>query len=59
LPNPSLITEPAEIADMISISSQGLCGEDDFGFLGEEEARTSVVNNRDSAGQKVRYVPDR
>ncbi len=32
LPNPSLITEPAKSEDMISISSQGLCGEDVFRF---------------------------
>jgi hypothetical protein len=31
LPNPSLITEPAKTADLISISSQGICGEDDSG----------------------------
>jgi hypothetical protein len=30
LPNPSLITGPAKTADMISISSMGLCGGDDF-----------------------------
>jgi hypothetical protein len=30
LPNPSLITEPEKIAYMISISSRGFCGEDDF-----------------------------
>jgi hypothetical protein len=28
LPKPSLIIEPAKTADMISISSKGLCGED-------------------------------
>jgi hypothetical protein len=28
LPNPSLITEPAKMADMISISSKGICEED-------------------------------
>jgi hypothetical protein len=30
LPNLRLITEPATTADMIFISSQSLCGEDDF-----------------------------
>jgi hypothetical protein len=30
LPNPSLITEAAKTAYMISISSRGNCGEDDF-----------------------------
>jgi hypothetical protein len=30
LPDPSLITKPPKIADMIFISSYGLCGEDDF-----------------------------
>jgi len=30
LPNPSLITDPAKTADMISISSRGICGEEDF-----------------------------
>jgi hypothetical protein len=30
LPNPSLITEPAKTADMMSIFFQGLCGKDDF-----------------------------
>ena len=29
LPNPSLITESPKSADMISISSMGICGEDD------------------------------
>jgi hypothetical protein len=32
LPNPSLITEPAKIADMISISSRGNRGEEDFRY---------------------------
>jgi hypothetical protein len=39
---------------MFSISSQDVCGEDDFRFLQEEEARTSVGNDRDSAGQKLK-----
>jgi hypothetical protein len=30
LPDPSLITHPGKIEDMISISSYSLCGEDDF-----------------------------
>jgi hypothetical protein len=45
LPNPSLINEPAKTADMISISFEDLCGEDDFrclrlkrpGYRGERE----------------------
>jgi hypothetical protein len=48
LPNPSLITEPGKISNMIWISLQGLRGEDDVRFLREEETRTSVVNDRDS-----------
>jgi hypothetical protein len=43
---------------MISISFQGLCGEDDVRFLREEEARTYVVNERDSAGQKVKICSE-
>jgi hypothetical protein len=30
LPNPSLITKPAKTAEMISISSKGICGEADL-----------------------------
>jgi hypothetical protein len=30
LPKPSLFAEPAKTAYMISISSKGICGEDDF-----------------------------
>jgi hypothetical protein len=40
LPNTSLITYPAKTADMISISSKGLCGEDGFRRLRKKEART-------------------
>jgi hypothetical protein len=32
LPNPSLIITQPKVADMISISSEGLCGEEDFRF---------------------------
>jgi hypothetical protein len=32
LPNSSLIPEPAKTADMISISSKGLRGEEDFRY---------------------------
>jgi hypothetical protein len=31
LPNPSIITEPAKIADIITLSSRRICGEDDLG----------------------------
>jgi hypothetical protein len=30
LPDPSLITEPAKVADMFCISSKGVCGGHDF-----------------------------
>jgi hypothetical protein len=50
LPNPSFITEPAKTADMICISFKGICGEDGFRFMGEKEARSSVVSGRDSSG---------
>jgi hypothetical protein len=43
LPNPSLITEPAKTADMISISSRGICGEDDFRCRREKESIISGV----------------
>jgi hypothetical protein len=36
LPGPSIIIEPAKTAEMIYISPQGFCGEDDFGCLGEK-----------------------
>ena len=39
---------------MICISSEGLCGEDDFWCRREDEARTLRVKERDSAGQKVK-----
>ena len=52
LPNLSLITELVKSADMISISSKGICGEDDFRYLWAEEARTHGVNEGDHAGQK-------
>ncbi len=35
LPDPSLITKPARIGYMNSISSRGICKEDDFGFRQE------------------------
>jgi hypothetical protein len=46
LPNPSLITEQAITAEMISISSQGLCGEDDFRCRIEKESIISGVKER-------------
>jgi len=36
LPDLPLITKPAKTAEMISISSQGPWGEDDFGCLSEK-----------------------
>jgi hypothetical protein len=38
---------------MISISFRSICGEQDFRYLWEEEARTLRVNERDSAGQQA------
>jgi hypothetical protein len=49
LPDSSLITEPAKTADIISISSKGICGEEDFSCLREEEVRIPGVNEKDSA----------
>jgi hypothetical protein len=43
LPNPSLITGLAKMTHMIYRSCEGLCGEDDFWFLGEKEAKTFEV----------------
>ena len=40
LPNPLLITKSAKRAEMIFISSQGFCGEDDSECLGEEAPNT-------------------
>jgi hypothetical protein len=39
LPDPCLITESAKTAGLISISSQGLCGEEDFGCVGQKKAK--------------------
>jgi hypothetical protein len=47
---PSLIIEPAKTAGMISISSKGLCEEDDFRYLWEEEARIPGMNERNYSG---------
>jgi hypothetical protein len=41
---------PAKIADMIFISSRGICGEDDVRGLREREARTSQVSERNYSG---------
>jgi hypothetical protein len=38
LPNSVIIAGPSKIADMLCISSGGLCGEDDFKYLREKEA---------------------
>jgi hypothetical protein len=60
LPNPSLITKPAKTADMISISSKGLCGEDDFRGLRDKESIISRVKGKNYSNKKVkvcsRYV---
>jgi hypothetical protein len=50
LPKPSLILEPAKTDYMNSISSKGICGEDDFRNLREKEAITSGVNGKSSSG---------
>jgi hypothetical protein len=46
LPNPYLIIEPAKIECMILINSQAVCGEDDFRYRSEKEARISAVKKR-------------
>jgi len=54
LPNLSLIISLAKTAYMISISSKGICGEDDIRVLGEKEAIISGVDGWDSLGQEVK-----
>jgi hypothetical protein len=56
LPDPSLITEPVKVAEMICISSQGLCGEDDFGFRGWWHARLSAKKRVIHQVEKSRYA---
>ena len=48
-----LIAKLQKTADMIRISSKSPCGEQDFRYLWEEEARTPRMNERDSAGQQA------
>jgi hypothetical protein len=43
---------------MIYISSQGICGEDDFRLLQEKEARTSGGTDRIVKAQRCRYDAD-
>jgi hypothetical protein len=54
LPNPLLIIGALKTEDMICISFRVLCGEDDFGYRREKEARISDVKKRDSAGLKAK-----
>jgi hypothetical protein len=39
---PSIITEQAKVAGIISISFQGICGEDDFGCQRWKKARLAA-----------------
>jgi hypothetical protein len=58
LPNPSLITEPAKTADMISISSKGICGEDGFGG---QRLKKAIIPAGKAGGHQVkksRYALD-
>ena len=50
----AVIIGAGKIPYMNCISSKGICGEHDFRYLWEEEARTPGVNERDYAGQKVK-----
>jgi len=54
LPNLTLITEPAKTADMISIASRGLCGEDDFRHRREKEALISSWKEGNFSGKKLK-----
>jgi hypothetical protein len=58
LPKPSLITGPAKIPDMISISSVGLCGGNDFRDQFFKEDRLSAGKAEGHQGEKRRYAPD-
>ena len=58
LPNPSLITEPAITADMICISSRGICGEDDFGCPRLKEGSLSTGKAEGHQVEKSRYGLD-
>jgi hypothetical protein len=52
LPNSALITDPEKTAYMISISSKGICGEEDFRFLEWKKAFTSARGARQSFIQR-------
>ena len=58
LPNCSIITNRAKIADMISISSEGLCGVEDFRGPRLNGARLTVGKAGGHRVEKSRYALD-
>jgi hypothetical protein len=58
LPNPSPITDLAKTADKISISSAGICGEDDFKCSGLNQARLPVGMRGGHTVKERRYALD-
>jgi hypothetical protein len=53
LPNPPLIKKSAKAADMVLISSTGLCGEDDFKFLPLKETRLQIAKARATRSKRA------
>ncbi len=58
LPKPKLIPKLAKTADMISISSKGHCGEDDFRHLRLKETRLPGRKRGSYQVEKSRYALD-
>jgi hypothetical protein len=52
LPNLTHITNPAKIADMIRISSHGLCGGNDFGYPCLNDGKLPAKKAGPPSGQK-------
>jgi hypothetical protein len=55
LPDPSLITGPAKIAYMVSISAKVLCGGDDFSYQFFKEVGVSGGNAGGHWSKNSRY----
>jgi hypothetical protein len=58
LPNSSLFAGPEKTADMISISSKGICGEDDLGCPRLKKARLPAGIGGGLKVEKRRYSMD-
>ena len=58
LPSPSIITEQGKVAGIISIFSQGICGEDNFGCPRLKEGKLWAGKAGGDEVKKSRYAPD-